>query len=229
MTPLQETKGTSVCAMFSAIAPRYDFANHFLSFGLDFLWRHKAARLVRGWRPERVLDLATGSGDLALALRAACPRAQLIGADFCLPMLLVAQGKGLDRLVVADGMRLPFTDCAFDVLTVAFGLRNMESRTGALAEMGRVLKPGGHLLVLDFSAPPVPLRWVYRPYLHHVLPRLAGFLTGQKVAYDYLGDSIEEFPCGPEMCALIEGAGFAEANCERLSGGIVSLYTARRA
>ena len=224
----QETKGPVVRAMFAAIAARYDLANHFLSFGLDFLWRRRAARIVRAWQPERILDLATGSGDLALALRAACPEARVVGADFCLPMLLVAQRKGLGQLVVADGMRLPFADGAFDVLTVAFGLRNMESWPGALAEMGRVLRPGGHLLVLDFSVPPAPLRWAYRPYLHHVLPRLAALLTGEKSAYDYLGDSIEKFPCGAAMCALIGAAGFAEAKSGRLSGGIVSLYTARR-
>ena len=224
----QETKGPFVRAMFSAIAARYDFANHFLSFGLDFLWRRRAARIVCAWQPERVLDLATGSGDLALALRGACPEALIVGADFCLPMLRVAQSKGLGQLVVADGLRLPFADGAFDVLTVAFGLRNMESWPGALAEMGRVLRPGGHLLVLDFSVPPAPLRWAYRPYLHHVLPRLAALLTGEKSAYDYLGDSIEKFPCGAALCALIGGAGFGDAKCERLSGGIVSLYTARR-
>ena len=224
----QETKGSLVRAMFSAIAARYDLANHFLSFGMDFLWRRRAARIVRAWQPERILDLATGSGDLALALGTACPAVRIVGADFCLPMLLVAQRKSLGQLVVADGMRLPFADGAFDVLTVAFGLRNMESWPGALAEMGRVLRPGGHLLVLDFSVPPAPLRWAYRPYLHHVLPRLAALLTGEKSAYDYLGDSIEKFPCGPAMCALIGDAGFAEAKSERLSGGIVSLYTARR-
>ena len=224
----QDTDGRLVRTMFSAIAARYDLANHFLSFGLDFFWRRRAARIVRAWQPERILDLATGSGDLALSLRHACPSAQIVGADFCLPMLLVAQRKSLGNLVVADGMALPFADGAFDVLTVAFGLRNMESWPSALAEMGRVLKPGGHLLVLDFSVPPAPLRWAYRPYLHHVLPRLAGLLTGEKAAYDYLGDSIEKFPCGPAMCGLIEGAGFADAQCDRLSGGIVSLYTARR-
>ena len=224
----QETAGHVVRAMFSAIAGRYDFANHFLSLGLDFFWRRRAAAMVRSWWPESILDLATGSGDLALSLRAACPEARVIGADFCLPMLLVAQRKRLPDLVVADAMALPFADSTFDVLTVAFGLRNMESCHGALAEMGRVLQPGGHLLVLDFSVPPAPLRWAYRPYLHHVLPRLAGLLTGKKAAYDYLGDSIEKFPCGPAMCALIESAGFADAKCELLSGGIVSLYTARR-
>ncbi len=226
--PTPETKGPFVRAMFSGIARRYDLANHFLSLGMDYSWRRKAARIVRAWGPQRILDLATGSGDLALSLRAACPEALVVGADFCLPMLLVARGKGLGRLVVADGMDLPMADGAFDVLTVAFGLRNMESWPGALAEMARVLKPDGHLLVLDFSVPPPPLRWIYRPYLHHVLPRLAAFLTGDKAAYDYLGDSIEKFPCGREMCALIENSGFAEARCEPLSGGIVSLYTARR-
>ena len=224
----QETSGPFVRKMFSAIAVRYDCANHFLSFGGDFFWRRRAARIVRAWQPARVLDLATGSGDLALSLRAVCPAAQVVGADFCLPMLLVAQRKKLGNLVVADGMALPFADGAFDVLTVAFGLRNMESWPGALAEMGRVIRPGGHLLVLDFSVPPAPLRWAYRPYLHHVLPRLAGLLTGEKAAYEYLGDSIEKFPCGPAMCALIESAGFTDSQCTPLSGGIVSLYTAQR-
>lgn len=226
--PTQATPAQSVRTMFSAIAESYDFANHFLSFGLDFLWRRRASQIVRLWDPRRILDLATGSGDLALSLRGACPQAQIVGADFCLPMLRSAQRKGVENLVIADGMRLPFANGVFDALTVAFGLRNMESWPGALAEMARVLRPAGHLLVLDFSVPPPPMRWLYRPYLHHVLPRVAGFLTGEKEAYDYLGESIEQFPCGPAMCTLFEAAGFAEANAERLSGGIVTLYTGRR-
>jgi demethylmenaquinone methyltransferase/2-methoxy-6-polyprenyl-1,4-benzoquinol methylase len=223
----QETKANSVRALFTAIAARYDFANHFLSFGLDFLWRRQAARIVRGWEPRRLLDLATGSGDLALSLRAACPETQIIGGDFCLPMLRTAQGKTLRNLVVADGMRLPFVDGAFDALTIAFGLRNMESWPGALAEMRRVIRPGGGLLILDFSVPPPPMRWVYRPYLHLVMPRLAGLLTGEKGAYDYLADSIEKFPCGAAMCGVIEEAGFSEARAFPLTGGIVTLYTGR--
>jgi demethylmenaquinone methyltransferase/2-methoxy-6-polyprenyl-1,4-benzoquinol methylase len=224
----QTPKGEFVTGMFAAIAERYDLANHLLSGGLDFFWRRRAARIVQGWNPVRILDLATGSGDLALALGAACPSARLIGADFCQPMLVQAQRKGVANLIVADGMRLPFAPGAFDALTVAFGLRNMESWSGALNEMGRVLAPGGHLLVLDFSVPPAPLRYVYRPYLRHVLPRLAALLTRERGAYEYLGDSIEKFPQGAAMCALIREAGFRDAHCEPLTGGIVSLYTAER-
>ncbi len=223
MTP----NADSVRAMFGSIARRYDLANHLLSGGLDFLWRRRAARIVKGWEPARVLDLATGSGDLALAIAAACPAASVVGADFCLPMLAEARRKGVARLVVADAMHLPFADGEFDVVTVAFGLRSMESWPRALAEMARVLGPGAHLLVLDFSLPPAPLRGIYRPYLHYILPCLAALLTGERAAYAYLGESIEKFPCGEEMCALLREAGFAEAACEPLTGGIVSLYTAR--
>jgi demethylmenaquinone methyltransferase/2-methoxy-6-polyprenyl-1,4-benzoquinol methylase len=214
--------------LFGSIAARYDLANHALSCGLDYLWRRRAAAIVRGWAPERILDLATGSGDLALALQRAVPKAEIIGADFCHPMLREASRKGLKQLVVADALNLPFEDGRFDVVTVAFGLRNMESFTAALCEMARVLRPGGHLLVLDFSVPRPPLRMFYRFYLHQVLPRLAAWLTGEKGAYEYLGASIEEFPQGPAMNALIDGCGFCAAKDERLTGGIVSLYTAQR-
>lgn len=216
-----------VQGLFGSIARRYDLANHLLSGGLDFLWRRRAARLVRSWCPTRILDLATGSGDVALTLRAHCPDAQILGADFCVPMLREARRKNSGAVVAADGLALPFASGVFDVVTVAFGLRNMASWSGALREMHRVLKPGGHVLILDFSVPPRPLRWIYRPYLHHVLPRLAGLLTGEQGAYEYLGASIEKFPSGAAMCALLEQAGFTESKAERLSGGIVSLYTAR--
>lgn len=217
-----------VQALFSAIAPRYDLANHLLSGGLDFFWRRRAAKIVRGWAPSRILDLATGSGDLALTLRANCPNSLLVAADFCHPMLIEAKRKGGSNLVVGDGMRLPFADAAFDVVTIAFGLRNMESWPAALAEMARVLRCGGHFLILDFSVPTPPLRWLYRPYLHHVLPRIAALVTGERAAYDYLGDSIEKFPSGAAMTALLAKAGFDETDAEPLTGGIVSLYTGRR-
>ena len=214
--------------MFAAIANRYDLANHLLSCGLDYLWRRRAAKLVCAWNPARILDLATGSGDLALTLGAACPGALLVGADFCHPMLVVAKRKGLERLVVADGLQLPFADSTFDALTIAFGLRNMESWLAGLAEVARVLRPGGHLLVLEFSLPQPPLRRIYRAYLHHVLPVIAGFITGEGDAYEYLGETIEEFPSGAKMCELLRQTGLSEALCTPLSGGIVSLYTALR-
>jgi demethylmenaquinone methyltransferase/2-methoxy-6-polyprenyl-1,4-benzoquinol methylase len=144
-------------------------------------------------------------------------------------MLDRAREKGLASTVIADALNLPFSDASFDAVTVAFGLRNMESWSGALREMCRVLAPGGHLLVLDFSMPGPPLRDVYRLYLHHVLPIIAGTVTGEKQAYEYLGDSIEKFPAGFEMVSLIAESGFAGAACEPLSGGIVSIYTAVRA
>jgi demethylmenaquinone methyltransferase/2-methoxy-6-polyprenyl-1,4-benzoquinol methylase len=214
---------------FATIARRYDLANHALSFGVDFLWRARAARIVKSWSPRRVLDLATGSGDLALALGRACPSAEITGADFCQPMMLEAQKKGFHRLVNADGTRLPFRDGAFDALTVAFGLRNMASWSQALGEMARVLRPGGHVLVLDFSLPALaPLRAGYRFYLHRMLPTVASLVTGDRGSYEYLGESIERFPSGTAMTRLIEATGFELAKAEPLTTGIVSIYTATR-
>ena len=196
---------------------------------MDFLWRARAARIVKAWKPDRILDLATGSGDLALTLMKHCPSSEITGADFCLPMLLQAKAKGVERLVVADGMRLPFADGTFDAITVAFGLRNMESWPGALREMSRVLATEGHVLVLDFPMPENPVfRPVYRYYLHNILPRIAGMVTREKSAYDYLADSIEKFPRGNSMTSLMNSNGFSDSTCEPLTGGVVSLYTGRR-
>ena len=216
--------------LFSSIATRYDLANHLLSGGMDFWWRRRAALAVQSWRPARILDLATGSGDLALALEKHCPRSEITAADFCRPMLLQAREKWVQRLVVADGMQLPFADGTFDALTIAFGLRNMESWPGALREMSRVLKKDGHVLILDFSIPEKSrLAEIYRYYLHRILPRIAGMVTREKSAYDYLADSIEKFPRGDEMLALMNANGFCEAACEPLTCGVVSMYTSRRA
>ncbi len=216
-----------VQGMFARIAGRYDLVNALLSGGLDFLWRRRAAAIVRQWRPGRLLDLATGSGVLAASLARACPEATIVGADFCLPMLQRAQAAGrLERLVVADGMRLPFADGAFDALTVAFGLRNMASYAGALREMRRVLRPGGRVLVLDFSLPRGWWRGAYRFYLHRCLPTVAGAVSGERGAYEYLAESIERFPRGETMLALLADCGFAGAVAEELTGGIVTLYTA---
>jgi demethylmenaquinone methyltransferase/2-methoxy-6-polyprenyl-1,4-benzoquinol methylase len=214
--------------MFGRIARRYDLANHVLSGGADFLWRRRAAKIIEGWRPKRVLDLATGSGDLALAIQRRLPQATIVAADFSPEMLDVARRKGVRETILADALHLPFESASFDCVTVAFGLRNMSDWNLALGEMSRVLRSGGHLLVLDFSLPVGALRPAYRFYLHRCLPFLASLVTGQRAAYDYLGGSIEKFPSGGEMVELIERNGFAKASAEPLTAGIATIYIAEK-
>jgi demethylmenaquinone methyltransferase / 2-methoxy-6-polyprenyl-1,4-benzoquinol methylase len=218
----------AIRAMFARIAPRYDCANLLLSCGCDKLWRQFVARMVQNWSPTRILDLATGSGVLAADLRTRSPQAKIVGADFCLPMLERAKKRHLKHLVVADGMALPFRNDVFDVVTIAFGLRNMASMTRVLAETQRVLTVGGHLVILDFSIPPAPLSWFYRPYLHLILPRVAGLLTGEGGAYRYLARSIEQFPRGRRFLEILESVGFVETQAQPLSGGVVSVYSGKK-
>src|SRR4051794_35086825 len=223
------TQPAQVREMFGAIATRYDLANHLLSCGIDFYWRARAAQIVRAWQPRTIADLATGTGDLALALQKKLPQAELTGVDFLSEMLELARRKGVRRLVLADAMKLPFEDGSFDCVTIAFGLRNLENCSAALTEMWRVLNAGGHLLVLEFSLPTTAiLRAAYRFYLHRCLPLLGSFLTQKKSAYDYLGDSIEEFPSGNAMCELMRGIGYVSPRFERLTGGIVTIYNAAK-
>jgi demethylmenaquinone methyltransferase / 2-methoxy-6-polyprenyl-1,4-benzoquinol methylase len=215
--------------MFGSIARRYDLANHVLSCGCDFIWRNHAAGIVRGWTPKKIVDLAAGTGDLTLALEKVLPESEIVAADFSEEMLAIAKSKGVGRVVTADALALPFGDRSFDCVTIAFGLRNIKDWSGALREMARVLNPNGHLLIMEFSLPaPSILRAVYRFYLHRILPIFGSLLTGKKAAYDYLGDSIERFPGGDEMCRLIEANGFRNALAEPLSGGIVTIYTAEK-
>lgn len=210
---------------FAKIADRYVVTNHVLSMGTDILWRKKVGRIVCDWNPEKILDVATGTGDLALEIQKKCPEAKVLGTDFCPEMLAHATRSGVQETQVADAMNLPFQDGEFDVVTVAFGLRNMEDWEEALREMGRVIRPGGHILVLDFSTPRGVLKKPYGFYLNKVLPKIAGLLTGQGAAYEYLAGSIGEFPYGDEMVALFKKAGFEDSRCDPLSGGIASIYT----
>ncbi|HET9800459.1 MAG TPA: bifunctional demethylmenaquinone methyltransferase/2-methoxy-6-polyprenyl-1,4-benzoquinol methylase UbiE [Chthoniobacterales bacterium] len=219
----------AVREMFGSISGRYDLANHLLSCGCDFFWRKRAAQIVKSWKPNAIVDLATGTGDLALTLGKALPQSEIIGADFSEEMLAVAKAKGVRRTIVADALALPFSDRSFDCVTIAFGLRNIKDWSVALREMNRVLVGTGHLLVMEFSLPSMSiLRSVYRFYLHRVLPIFGAFLTKKKTAYDYLGESIEKFPGGDEMMRLIESNGFANAKAEPLTGGIVTIYTATK-
>ena len=208
-----------VKAAFSAIAPRYVATNHVLSMGVDLLWRQRVVQLVSEWKPERLL---------ALAILNAMPEIRLTGSDFCQPMLDVAAKRGLDNLVCADAMNLPFSSASYDAVTVAFGLRNMASYPDALREMGRMLRPGGHLLILDFSLPENLLKSPYRFYLHRILPVIAGWMTGHREAYDYLAESIEAFPSGQAMQDLLRDCGYSNITAEPLNGGIASIYTAQR-
>ncbi len=217
---------------FSQISDRYVVTNHVLSLGIDILWRRRVARIVRDLRPTKILDLATGSGDLAQEMARLCPGVQIVGADFCAPMLEIARQRNVPglELIEADAMNLPFETGRFDVLTVAFGLRNMASWPDAVREMARVLQPGGHLVVLDFSLPTLPLfRPLYRFYLHQVMPKIAGLITGQRAAFEYLSNSVEAFPSGPAMCSLLNENGLEAATSQPLHGGIASIYVARRA
>jgi demethylmenaquinone methyltransferase/2-methoxy-6-polyprenyl-1,4-benzoquinol methylase len=214
--------------MFGAIARRYDLANHTLSCGTDFYWRKCAANMVASWRPRKIVDLATGTGDLALAVQKKLPDAEVTGVDFVPEMLELARRKGVRETILADAMNLPFPDASFDCVTIAFGLRNMENWRDALVEMSRVLKRDGRLLVLEFSMPTVSIvHTIYRFYLHRCLPLLGSFLTRKKSAYDYLGDSIEEFPSGHAMIDLIEASGFKHVTLKPLSYGVATIYTAQ--
>lgn len=217
---------TFVHAAFSSIASRYVTANHVLSLGADVLWRERAIKMIAEWHPGNLLDIATGTGDLALAIKKALPEVAVQGTDFCRPMLDVAVRRGLADVFEADAMNLPLPDACFDAATVAFGLRNMADYEKALQEFRRILRPGGHLLVLDFSMPEGLLASPYRFYLHRVLPRIAGLLTGNTAAYDYLGESIEQFPRGDAFKALLTRCGYSAPTALPLLCGIASIYTA---
>ena len=213
---------------FSGIAKKYVITNHILSLGIDILWRRKVAKLVSEKKPNRILDLATGSGDLALEIEKESQESEIICSDFCAPMLDIAKSRGLNT-VLADAMSLPFDDRDFDLISVGFGLRNMADWSEALHEMKRVLKTNGFIVILDFSLPDNKFRRaLYCIYLNKILPFIAGFITRKRAAYKYLAKSIEDFPSGKSMCDFIEGNGFNEAKCYPLSFGIASIYIARK-
>ena len=213
---------------FARIADRYVLTNHILSCGADLWWRRVVTARIKAWQPARLLDVASGTGDLALTIQHSCPECEVIASDFCAEMLAHAARRGVAHTLVADALALPFPDASFDVVTVAFGLRHMADYPTALREMARVLRPGGHLVILDFSLPSGLLRFPYRFYLHRILPHLAGWLTGHKDTYQYLGGTIETFPAGAAMIELLESCGFRQAACTPLTGGVVSLYQSQK-
>lgn len=224
----------AVNTMFARIARRYDMANHLLSLGIDHQWRRNLVWAVRAAGPETVLDLATGSGDVAFALADGLPpSARILGMDFCLPMLeqAVAKRSLSPRWAKVDyrqgdGLALPLPDASFDAVTIAFGLRNMADRHRALSEMRRVLRRGGRLFVLEFSQPAKWFRPLYYAYLKWLLPPVAGLVTGDRRAYEYLGGSIGEFPAREALAAEILRAGFTQVHASPFTWGVVALHEA---
>ncbi len=224
----------AVNTMFARIAGRYDIANHLLSGGIDYWWRQRLVRAVYDSHAASVLDLATGSGDVVFALAdGLAPRVTLLGMDFCQPMLDEAVKKRAENrrwthieFRLGDGMALPLPDASFEAITISFGLRNMVNRAKALQEMRRVLKPDGRLFILEFSQPMVWFRPFYYTYLKYVLPTVAGIITGDRSAYEYLCGSIEQYPDRSAMSEEIRQAGFNSVSALPLSFGIVALHEA---
>lgn len=226
-----------VNSMFGRIAPRYDLANRVLSGGIDRWWRRRVVKAVKARSPRHVLDLATGSGDLAFALgRNLPPATAIVGMDFCQPMLDQAEekkkaaGQEFDRVTfrLGDGLALPLPDACFDAVTIAFGLRNLADRRQGLREIHRVLRADGHLFVLEFSQPHRFFRPIYFFYLKRILPRIAGVMTGDRAAYDYLNDTIGQFPDRAAIAQEIRTAGFQSVIASALTFGIVALHEAKK-
>jgi demethylmenaquinone methyltransferase/2-methoxy-6-polyprenyl-1,4-benzoquinol methylase len=231
-----DKSGAKVRGMFAEIAPRYDLVNRMLSGGIDVWWRHVTVRRAPPPAAGAMLDVCTGTGDLALAYaRAAGPEVRIIASDFCRPMLdhgvEKARKSGAQvEWVEADAMALPFPDAAFDLVTVAFGLRNIADTARGLAEMARVLEPGGRLAILEFSLPTNRLvRGFYLWYFRRVLPFLGNAVARNRSdAYTYLNKSVEEFPSGARLAALVRDAGFDRLEMIPMTFGIATLTLATR-
>lgn len=222
----------AVREMFSGIAKRYDLLNHLLSLNIDKGWRRKVSGELRDVLDRKdavVLDVACGTGDLSIELRRNSS-ARIIGTDFCRPMLTVARSKpsgGTTPIpyVEGDALRLPFADNSFDAVTIAFGLRNLASVADGLAELFRIIKPGGRLAVLEFSAPVVPgFGKLFNFYFSHILPRIGGAVSGSRGAYEYLPDSVSKFPDQKRLVTMMDSTGFGAVKFRNLTGGIAALH-----
>lgn len=228
-------KKEQVARMFDTISARYDFLNHLLSLGIDRSWRKKAVRMLRNDRPEYILDVATGTGDFAIQALTLNP-AKVIGIDISEGMLSKGRAKLAERklgerieLLKGDSENIPFEENKFDAVTVAFGVRNFENLERGLQEIHRVLRPGGQLVVLEFSKPRIfPFRQIFNFYFRFILPRIGSLVSKDRSAYRYLPESVREFPDGERFTDVLKSVGFNHTSCKALTFGISSVYSARK-
>jgi len=222
-----------VRGMFGRIAPRYDLLNHLLSMNIDRYWRARTVRRVAHIleRPgAQVLDVCCGTGDLTLALKSRSQSPHIFGSDFCHPMLEKANSKSANgRWFESDALQLPIAGASLDLITTAFGFRNLASYRGGLMEARRILKPGGRLAILEFSTPPNPLlAAAYGFYSRSILPAIGGMISGSKDAYTYLPESVRKFPDADSLAEQMREAGFVNVRFERMTAGIVALHLGER-
>ena len=231
-----QSKKSQVRTMFDRIAPRYDLLNHTLSSHIDRLWRRRAVRILRRRNPEHVLDLATGTGDLAVALARGIPGVRVTGVDLSEGMLDVARRKvaacglgGRIELLQGDAEHLALADASVDAATVAFGVRNFGDLEAGLGELARTIRPGGAVVILEFSRPRNPLfRAVYEFYSGRILPRIGGAVSRDRRAYEYLPASVGAFPAPEDFMRLMERAGFRNCCARSQSFGIAQIYVGER-
>ncbi|MBS1585621.1 MAG: bifunctional demethylmenaquinone methyltransferase/2-methoxy-6-polyprenyl-1,4-benzoquinol methylase UbiE [Bacteroidetes bacterium] len=227
------SKKAQVADMFNNIAARYDFLNHLLSMGIDKGWRRKAIAEVKEVNPNVILDVATGTGDLAIAASKIKPQ-HIVGVDIAEQMLEVGRKKikekGLDKVITlqsGDSEALPFVEGAFDAITCAYGVRNFEHLEAGLQEMNRVMRAGGKVAILEFSQPQkFPIKQIYKFYFKYILPLLGKMVSKHSRAYTYLPESVMAFPEGKKFCEILERCGFKDAKARPLTFGITTLYTA---
>ena len=227
----------NVREMFDAIAPTYDRLNHVLSMNVDKLWRRHALQEIVDGTPQRILDVACGTGDSTISIaKAAAAGTEVIGADISEGMMALVKGKaekaGVGEritLQVADGEALPYGEGTFDRVTCAFGIRNFEHKERGLAEFRRVLKPGGKAVILELSVPQNRLvRWAYDLYFLHVLPGIGGAVSGNRAAYKYLPASVHNFPSPSDFCGMMTEAGFRNVRCRTFSLGLCRMFVGER-
>lgn len=229
------SKKEQVANMFNNIAGRYDFLNHFLSLGIDVLWRKKAIRLLKSGEPEFILDIATGTGDFAIESLSLNPT-KVTGVDISEGMVAVGKAKIKKKkledkieLLSGDSENLPFAGNTFDAITVGFGVRNFENLKKGLSEMHRVLKPGGKVAVLEFSKPTkFPIKQLYNFYFKRITPMIGKIMSKDASAYSYLPESVQAFPDGELFAAILKEVGFSKAEIHPVTFGIATIYIAQK-